>query len=444
MRENVRRMLEDGLLLRRATVDDVEALVDFQANAHRDPGIVEPDESVGAWTRDLVTGGHPTFRTEDFTIVEDSRSGNIVSSLCLTSQTWSYAGVLLGVGVPELVGTHPDYRRRGLVRAQLEVAHKWGVRRGQAVQAIAGIPWFYRQFGYEMALELDGERAGFSPQVPRLSATDTEPYHIRAATEVDLPFITQTSQQETERYLVARVRDSLEWHYELVGKSELNINRLELKVIESPSGERVGFFAHSAHLRRNRVEVEHFELSPGVSWFTVTPAVIRHLWSTGEQWCAQDTMKSMEAFAFRLGSRHPVYEAARSRLPAVRPAYAWYLRVADVPGFMALMAPVVEQRLESSAFAGYSGELKISDYRTGVRLRFDRGILAEAVSWKATEVDPPGAAFPDLTFLQLLFGYRALEELEQVFADCRVRSDETRALLQVLLPKLPSHVSPVS
>jgi hypothetical protein len=48
--------------------------------------------------------------------------------------------------------------------------------------------------------------------------------------------------------------------------------------------------------------------------------------------------------------------------------------------------------------------------------------------------------FPDLTFLQLLFGFRALEELEPAFPDCVVRTNEARALLDALFPKTPSDV----
>ena len=58
----------------------------------------------------------------------------------------------LDAGLPELVGTHPDYRRRGLVREQFEVLHRWSKERGHLMQAIAGIPYYYRRFGYEMAV----------------------------------------------------------------------------------------------------------------------------------------------------------------------------------------------------------------------------------------------------------------------------------------------------
>jgi len=41
----------------------------------------------------------------DFLLVEDVRTGAIASSLCLIAQTWSYAGIPFGVGMPELVGS---------------------------------------------------------------------------------------------------------------------------------------------------------------------------------------------------------------------------------------------------------------------------------------------------------------------------------------------------
>lgn len=80
------------------------------------------------------------------------------------------------VGRPEIVGTAPAYRRRGLVRAQFAEVHQWSKERGELVQVITGNPWYYRQFGYE-------------PNVPRLKPGLTEPYHIRPASADDLPLI---------------------------------------------------------------------------------------------------------------------------------------------------------------------------------------------------------------------------------------------------------------
>ncbi len=65
------------------------------------------------------------------------------------------------VGRIELVGTDPAYRRQGLIRQQMDAIHKRSAAKGEMIQAITGIPWYYRQFGYEMALNLGGSREFF-------------------------------------------------------------------------------------------------------------------------------------------------------------------------------------------------------------------------------------------------------------------------------------------
>ena len=51
------------------------------------------------------------------------------------------------------------------------------------------------------------------------------------------------------------------------------------------------------------------------------------------------------------------------------------------------------------------------------------------------------ALFPDLTFLQLLFGYRSYDELDMAFADCFANNAEAAVLLNALFPKRPSYVT---
>jgi len=59
--KHILRDLGDCLVLRRATPDDTEALVSFNAKIHGDFGPDKPDEYVAAWTRDLLTKQHPLF-----------------------------------------------------------------------------------------------------------------------------------------------------------------------------------------------------------------------------------------------------------------------------------------------------------------------------------------------------------------------------------------------
>lgn len=442
----VLRDLGNGLVLRRATVSDVEALTSFNAMIHSDEGPDKPDLRVGAWTRDLFEKPHPTYSVGDFTIVEDTKTGQIVSSLNLISQTWSYGGIEFGVGRPELVGTHPDYRKRGLVRAQFEVVHQWSAERGELLQAITGIPYYYRLFGYEMAGNLDGGRAGYLPHVPRLKDDEKESYTIRLAELGDIPFMMELYELGTKRSLLACVRDEAVWRYEMEGKSTANVNRQELFIVDDLAGQPQAFFGAPPFVWGEMQVVQFYEVKSGVSWSAVTPAVIRFLEKLhAEHSAEEEKAKPFSAFGFWLGEDHPVYHVIPSRLPFTRKSYAWYLRVPDLPAFLRRIASVLEQRLEASYIPGYSGELKLTFYNSGLRLVFEKGCLSTVEPYKPTPVGHEGdAAFPGLTFLQLLFGYRSLDELRLAFPDCYLRMDEVYVLLNTLFPRQPSHIWPVS
>lgn len=312
------------------------------------------------------------------------------------------------------------------------------------MQAITGIPYFYRQFGYEMGLALGGVRGGYGQQVPKLEEDEKEPFHFRPAAETDVPFITQVYQQGTRRYPVACLWDEDLWRYELLGKSDKSDSRRALALITSPEGEAVGFVAHSTRLRRGAIGLSIYELKPGVSWLAVTPSVVRYLWATGEAWAAQEPGQQMEMFSLSLGAEHPAYEVARYQLPYVRPPYAWYVRVPDLGGFLRQVAPVLEQRLSESPLAAHTGRLDISFYRDGLRLTFMAGRLEAVEPWQPAPREGGDAGFPDLTFLQLLFGYRSMMELRYAFADCWAGSSGAQALLDALFPKQPSSVWPIS
>jgi GNAT superfamily N-acetyltransferase len=431
------RDLGDSLLLRRASTADIAAVAEFNGEV-LEPERPEMRETLARWTRDLMSGNHPTCKASDFTIVEDTAAGRIVSSLCLIPQTWSYGGVKFGVGRPELVGTLPEYRKRGLIRAQFDVIHHWSARRGHLVQAIGGIPCFYRQFGYEMALELGHCHRGEFSRIPALGAKQKEPFRVRPAREADASFLARVDREVARRSLVNCVRDARLWRYELTGRTKGSVSRELIRLLETPSRTPVGYVAFPEILEHSFLACHRYELTPGTNWLAVTPTVLRHLRAEGLAQ-AEKQGRQLDYLILELGSEHPIYQVAADLL---RPAnsYAYYLRVPDLPAFLRRIAPVLEQRLAGSLAVGYTGELRLNLYRAGLRLEFRRGKLA------AVESCEPGGpvAFPDLTFLQLLFGYRSLEELQHAHADCRAWGNEPRLLVNTLFPKQASAVWPLS
>src|SRR5262249_4031632 len=105
------RDLGDGLIMRRATEADAERLGEFNADVLRNQDAPDPAPWMNAWTQDLIRGRHPTFRADSAVIVEDTRKKSIVSSMVLLSHSWTYGGIPISVGQPEIGGARSGFRR---------------------------------------------------------------------------------------------------------------------------------------------------------------------------------------------------------------------------------------------------------------------------------------------------------------------------------------------
>lgn len=441
MTEYIIRDLGGDLIIRHAGLQDAHALVKFNKDIHSEG---EWDaKGLEDWTLDLISGEGPTFDTGDFTVVENTSTGEIVSTCCHISQTWSYDGIPFKVGRPELVGTQKAYRRRGLVRQQFEILHLWSKERGELAQAITGIPYYYRQFGYEMTLSLGGGRSGDEVHVPKLKEDEEDPYHLRLALEDDLSFLMTTYERGCKRYMVTALWDEALWRYEQTGKRKYNINRVEFYIIEDNEGRSVGFIGIPPIKWGGRSTLTMYELAPGFTWAEVSPSVIRFLWQKGES-LAEEQNQPQKSFGFWLGDSHPAYDAITSKLPQDHKPYSFYMRIPDLPAFIEKITPVLEERLADSAFAHFSGEITLNFYRGGLSLTFKDGHLEEIKALESADPEKSTANFPPLVFLHLVFGYRTFNELDHAFTDCYAKNKEMINLLNALFPKKPSQVWAIS
>jgi len=98
--------LGDGLVLRCPTQEDTDALAMLNAEVFSGSS-----RSFEIYTREAMSGEDPRFRFDDITVVEDTLTGAIVSTISLSSHTFSYGGVLFGAGN---AASAPGTRRRFL------------------------------------------------------------------------------------------------------------------------------------------------------------------------------------------------------------------------------------------------------------------------------------------------------------------------------------------
>lgn len=433
------QQLGDGLTLRWATPEDAEAIAQFNSYVHSD-NPPEQEMSLYYWTLDLMSGRHPTVQPDDFTVVVDE-SGKVISSVMLISQTWSYEGIPFGVGRPELVATLPEYRRRGLVRQQMEAVHAKSASRGEIVQAITGIPWYYRQFGYEMTVNLGGSRRFIWGLANNNKAVDPEPYQLRRATGADIPLLQQMYATFCDASPLACVRDERIWQYQLSGHHEESNQHREYWLVEGTDGQLLGYFAMFRW--EDVFVVDELGVCPGESWRELCLFIGRALKRRADE--INPTLpKPVWMLSYRLGSEHPGYTALGRQLVEGWDPYAWYLRVPDVPAFLRHISPVLERRLAQSVMAKYSGGLRLNFRTHNCKISFEKGKITEIAPYAPKDFFDEDAAFPEHTFLHLLFGHRTMSELRNVRVDCYGENAGIDLLLGILFPKRGTCLTPVA
>jgi hypothetical protein len=440
--DDYRRNLGNGLVLRWSTPDDVERVAGMYSQVFRQSAEAPLNWHVPIWTRDLFSGRHPYIGPRDFALVEDTRSGTVVASTCLISYTCAYEGIPFRFGRPEVVASLAEYRRQGLIRAIFELIHAKSAARGDLVQGITGIEYYYRQFGYEYAALLDdgGLTVYFPaiPPIPPLKSDAAEPYALREATLDDVPLLGRLWERaHAGTALWTEIGDEY-WRWVMAGMHAEALERWRIYVIAEAAGRPVGAVILNPGRWGVAMAAQWPMLDAGVPQVQVMPSVLRGLQALAETTRpVRPETPPAGAIRFQWSKRAPHGALGDIPFSETPYPYAWYLRVADLPSFLRHVAPALEQRLAESAQGGYTGELTLDFYRGGLRLVLEDGKLTTVEDWQRPVWGESKASFPPLVFLQLLFGHRSLDELRRIYPDVRAEGEAT-ALLDALFPKRPS------
>lgn len=444
--------LGDGLICRWSTAADQPKIAERMGVVYRSG----PDRPVISRALDLarvlMSGDFPYMGPGDFALVEDTSKPErpIVAYTCLWRLKWSIGGIQFRVGQPEMVATDPAYRNRGLVRSIFAMIHARSAAEGHLVQAITGIPYFYRQFGYEYVLDLEGGRIVPVSAIPEKRGNDPDRYRLRLATLDDVPQLMALYAQACDSSLVRNEASEEIWRYYITAWDEpvarqdplrTTLHRRFYALIDRDE-RLVGSVQIASKRWREELDVQMFFGDRSVNWHEATPCLLRAIYKIGEQTPAtEENNKPFSAIEFTLGRSHPLYAILdNNMMQRSVPPYAWYLRVPDIPAFLRHIAPLLEARLARSILTGYTGDVKIDFYRGGLQLAFERGILTTIKPWRAPAYgDEADAGCPALVFLQLIFGYRSLAELRAFYADVWA-SAGSALLIDILFPQLPSTV----
>ncbi|HXF63119.1 MAG TPA: GNAT family N-acetyltransferase [Caldilineaceae bacterium] len=409
----VAQRLDEHLVLRSvADARDIERFAAF----HRAINGADQGATCAALLRD-----HPAVRREHFLLVEDEQTGEIVSTTCLIPWQCRLEDVPLAVAMLEMVVTHPDYRKQGLVKAQIEQFHQTVVEEGFDLCIIEGIPYFYRQFSYGYALDhwaADGLPATRVPEKvtgPRVQ--------LRPATESDIPALLHYYELAMAPLALGVLRSAAEWRY------LLRAAHYPTYLIEpAHGGEPLGYVCGWRRGSNGRTIVMPESSIPNAA---VALAVL-HAYRT-------------DAAEFLLGwpAGGALVQVGRSLGAQPLEHDQWLLRIPNLPRLLQKLSPVFARRLAQSAWSGFSGTLLVNLYHRAYALQFvdSQLVKVESAGFVDASMGADGGdlVIPPDAFLRLLLGYRSLAELRDAWPDIVARP-ERRHLLELLFPKFASYV----
>lgn len=394
---------------------DIDRLAAFNAHIHGDPLI--------PMTQGLIRL-HPHSRPEHWLFVEELSTGRIISSLCLLHWNWRYEEVTLRAGEMGIVGTLAEYRNRGLIRA-LVTRFKELLQEGQYdLSMIQGIPYFYRQFGYEYALPLEAQWRLPLHHIPPAAEKD-QPYRFRPATQSDIPDLMRLYQESTQLLGLCTVRTAPVWEY-LLNHMPHTANLHETWIVEDVNGALEGWFAtDKLGFGEGLIVAESAQFQ-----IEAAGAVLRELKRMALE-------RGKPDIRLNLPEDHLLLQLARQWHAHNQGTYAWQIHLPDVGHLLTRIAPVLERRIAQSPFAGLTQTFTLNLYREAYNLHWRDGKLLQVESIGFSE---EGAVrIPPLLFAPLLLGYRSLDELRHFAPDVSVWG-ESNLLVEALFPKMKSFI----
>ena len=440
--------ISDDLVLRTATPEDADNLFDFHEEVfmHEESGTRA--WWIAEWAKDLITKPHPTFSPSDCLIVEDTRNQTIASSTLYLTQEWHTDGATFSIGRPEIVGTRTPYRNQGLIRKQFDIMHQWADQRGHDITVVNGIPHYYRQFGYDMALNDLANRQSRIQAFPRWNPDEERPYVLRPPAEDDIPFITQLLSQSADRSLYNSVFKPEEVRYIVFDRNPRSGARWSTAMLcrNSSNGptDPIGVIFYALVIAIDQATITRIEMADTKYWRRAMPALLREF----EQLARKegdnhpDPERTIKSVKTELQPNHPALIFDEGALgPEPDSTYAWYVRVPDLPRFIHKLAPALNKRLAASAHAGLHGLVSIQLGKQSIGIRFNNGRVDDVTDMPGLNRNDANASFPNGNWNQILFGWRSVKDILRTDADANVKSKADADLVQTLFPHKRSDLS---
>ncbi len=360
----------------------------------------------------------PGANSDDFFIVRDTQTGEVISTTCLLPWQICYGGAMLKTAMLEMVVTHPEYRRKGLIRAQVQHFQRLVQERGYDLSIIQGIPNYYRQYGYGYALDHMASVRLPSWLIP--DAEDDTPFVFDPPAQADMPVLADLYRQSMSHQEIYVERSADYWEY-LIN----NMGRPLTLIRKSTEDQPVGYFW--GHQRQGIFDIQE----NAISRLEYLPGIMAKLKREG-------------VGEIQVTGNHtdPLFHWIEGLGGVTSVSDQWLINLPDPGKLIMKIGPVLENRLIAAGFCNLTTDITINFYRSALRLHFKDNRLTGVEDAGFLDASMSAVEWADLTisadaFVRLVFGYRVIDQLKDAWPDV-LTQPKNRHILDALFPKASS------
>lgn len=411
--------LGGNLIMRNASTEDIPALLEHFKIVHGE-GVVDQLR--------VMLECYPRFTWEDSFIIQNSSSGEVVSCVILVENAW----VLDGIQVPsvemEAVGTLDAYRNKGHIRLLNEKFEERASQHNPLIQTVAGIPYFYRNFGYEYAANLGGGYHVNSDLVPRLPDGEEESVTFKPVTSGNFKeFLRYRENHLPRKTWIRKIR--LEDAAYLIYETTSPQQEAFYFYLAKEKAKTVGVFFLARWMDRLdiiQLYLEHYRYGDAVLRFALARA---QEWNKIPVRVVPPNQKQIREY---VSARTQVKDIAK---------YAWCIKIPSVQRFIETISPLFSTRMRDTEFQRFTGELTVMTYKEGFSLAFENGTFKGVTEKEERNPRDYDLRIPMDSLTRLLMGYETLDELMTHEPDVQC-TPPMRPLVRMLFPKLEASVDP--
>lgn len=372
-----------------------------------------PEEDVASIVK-RFSEHHPEMTSRDYFMVK--QGDEAVAGLVLIPQRWSIDGVEFKVAEMGCVGTVPEHRRKGTQWILNDAFDEYAKSKGYDMCVLAGIPYFYRQFGYQYAVELDYHTTIEAEKLPKESCLVS-----RTFKEYDISDAQHLLEQLQRNYLVHSIRTTEIWQMQ---QETSTYGAEPFKATAFLDGEKlIGYYRWWSE--EDVFTVKELATSDE-RYIEEIAGCIRK--KAEKQGCNKIKTKLSHEDAF---SKYLIKLGAEKNKP-----YGWQIKLLDPRGFLEKLGPALEKRLAESEFKGLTKELRMNFWKYAISLEFKEGKL---VSIKQVSEAKRVLGMNPYASIQLFLGFRSREALEYAYPDFYIRGGN-EGLIDVLFPRKPGYI----